>query len=239
MKHSQPDEFTGFLPESFEFLRQLARNNHKPWFDENRAVYDEHVVGVLKSLFEQLAPVALKLHSGFEVSGRTHRNLTRINRDIRFSRDKSPYRQNMYLFFGEEDKPGREARLYVGLSAEGVTCGLGLYHRPKGSISRILKPRRADDPQLVAEYLRKMSRRYETYWHATESGKWKRYAGPPKDDKDWKRLKALVVRKLYPPEHRSLRSSRFAAAAAKIFQDLFPLYAFSTLEDSSYEKLLK
>jgi len=139
--------FRGFHPEAFRFFRRLARSNHKPWFDRNRALYEEHVAGALKGLFEALAPRMLALDPGFEVSGKTGRNFSRINRDIRFARDKSPYRRNLYLYFiprGAES----DTRLYVGLSAEGVTCGYAARNgreSPEASgLARLLKPRRAN-----------------------------------------------------------------------------------------------
>ncbi|MGH9863374.1 MAG: DUF2461 family protein, partial [Candidatus Acidiferrales bacterium] len=82
MTRHRPD-FRGFQPEAFRFFRLLARNNHKPWFDRHREVYDEQVAGALKGLFEELAPVALRLSPDFDVSGKTGRNFSRINRDIR------------------------------------------------------------------------------------------------------------------------------------------------------------
>jgi uncharacterized protein (TIGR02453 family) len=232
------NEFTGFHPESFDFFRRLTRNNNKTWFAENREVYDRQVVGALRGLLEAIAPVVRELNPDFETSGRTGRNLSRINRDIRFSKDKSPYRHNMYLFFSERETRGREARLYVGLSAEGVTCGFAAYHRPKGTMDRVLKPRRADDPVTVDRFLKTLRRRYEMYWHGTERGKWVKHKGVPKSESDWKRVKGLVARKVFTPEHRSLRSARFGATVEKIFRDLFPFYAFSALAEPANERRL-
>ncbi len=237
-RSSHPNEFTGFHPESFDFFRRMALNNHKAWFDQNREVYDRQIVGTLKGLLEAIAPVVRELNPDFETSGRTGRNLSRINRDIRFSKDKSPYRPNMYLFFSERETRGREARLYVGLSAEGITCGFAAYHRPKGKMVRVLKPRRTDSPETVDRFLRGLERRYEMYWRGTERGKWVKYKGAPKSDSDWKRAKGLVIRKMFLPEHRTLRSARFAATVEKIFRDLFPFYAFSALAEPGNEMQL-
>ncbi|MGH9863638.1 MAG: DUF2461 family protein, partial [Candidatus Acidiferrales bacterium] len=185
------------------------------------------VAGALKGLFEELAPVALRLSPDFDVSGKTGRNFSRINRDIRFARDKSPYRRNLYLYFGRE---GSEtgARLYVGLSADGVTCGFAIYDGRDSEMERILKARRARNPRPLDTLLRRLRRRYQMYWHGTERGEWRQYPGTPKTDKDWKRCRALIVRRLFPTSRRELRSPRFAKRVEKIFRDLFPLYAFAT-----------
>ena len=242
--------FRGFHPEAFRFFRRLARSNHKPWFDRNRALYEEHVAGALKGLFEALAPRMLALDPGFEVSGKTGRNFSRINRDIRFARDKSPYRRNLYLYFiprGAES----DTRLYVGLSAEGVTCGYAARNgreSPEASgLARLLKPRRAKNPARLERFLRRLllrgkrsgqGRRYEMYWHATERGEWKKYSGAPKSNRDWKRCRSFVVRRKFPPGRRTLRTPAFARAAEKIFRELFPLYAFTAIEGPTGERAL-
>jgi uncharacterized protein (TIGR02453 family) len=244
VKRSAQTVFRGFHPEAFRFFRRLARNNHKPWFDRHRALYDLHVVGALKGLFEALAPVVLALDPGFEISGKTGRNFSRINRDIRFARDKSPYRTNRYLYFGRRGSPQFDARLYVGLSGDGVTCGFAAYDGQDSALARLLKPRRAKDPARLDKFLQRLVRpnrasRYESYWHGVERGEWKKYPGNPKTDKDWKRCKAWVVRQRFAASRREVRSPQFAKTVAKIFRELFPLYAFSALEGRTGEQALQ
>jgi len=228
--------FRGFHPEAFRFFRRLARNNHKPWFDRHRAVYEEHVAGALKGLFEALAPRLLRLDFSFEVSGKTGRNFSRINRDIRFARDKSPYRRNLYLYFiprGAES----DTRLYVGLSAEGVTCGFAARNGRGSTMERLLKPRRLKNPPALERFLRRL-RAYEMYWHGRQRGDWKKYLGAPRTDRDWKRCRSFVVRRKFPPSRRALRSPAFARRVEKIFRRLFPLYAFATLEGGRGDRAL-
>ena len=121
--------------------------------------------------------------------------------------------------------------------ADGVTCGYATYHRPRGTMDRLLKERRGRHRDTVQQLFQRWSRRYETYWHGVERGEWMKYPGPPRTDRDWKRSKALVVRKLFSPSRPEPRSPRFARTTAKIFQELFPLYAFSALEGADRKKL--
>ena len=227
MKKSDPAKFRGFHPEAFRFFRRLARNNHKPWFDQNRPIYEQHVSGALKALLEALAPRMLLLEPAFEVSGKTGKNFSRINRDIRFARDKSPYRGNLYLFFG---RAGTDlgTRLYVGLSADGVTCGFAAYHGRGSEMEDIFKPRRAREPEEIDRMLRRLERRYEMYWHAKERGEWMKHRGRPRSDEDWQRCQALIVRQVFPPTRLALRLPRFARQVEKTFRELFPLYSFAT-----------
>ena len=103
-----------FTKETIPFLRELGRNNHKAWMDQNRERYRAAIVEPFRVLLERLTPAALKLNKQFVVSGRVGENFSRINRDIRFSMDKAPYRTQMYLFFAE---PGGEGgQIYAAIS---------------------------------------------------------------------------------------------------------------------------
>lgn len=239
MKRKSRPRFNGFHPEAFRFFRRLARNNRKPWFDRHRHTYDRHVSGALRALFEELVPFVLSLDDDFEISGKTGRNFSRINRDIRFARDKSPYRRNLYLYFGPRHEPGRDSRLYLGLSAEGITCGLALYGGRDSSLEQRLKPRRAGRPKDVEQFLRPLSRRYEIYWHRRERSQWMKYPGSPRTEKDWKYCRAWVLRKRFPPSRRQLGSARFAPSVEKIFHELFPLYALATIDGPLGERALR
>ena len=120
--------FRGFTADSFAFFRELARNNNKAWFDQNREGYDAHIIGAFRGLLATLEPFLLKLNPNFETSGKANRNLSRINRDIRFSKDKSPYKSNYYLYVFDRDRDRQsDGRLYVGLNADCVTVGFSIY----------------------------------------------------------------------------------------------------------------
>jgi uncharacterized protein (TIGR02453 family) len=99
-----------FTADSLRFLRGLARNNTRPWFEAHRAGYEQHVkepmaelVGEMDVRLARLAP---------EMTGDPRRSLFRIHRDVRFSKDKSPYKTNAGCWFfhtGATSKVGREA----------------------------------------------------------------------------------------------------------------------------------
>src|SRR5882757_10555769 len=111
-------------PATLRFFRQLSRNNSKEWMDANRERYRSDVVEAFRALLAALAPAALKLQADFDTSGRTGVNFSRINRDIRFARDKTPYRPQMYLTFPDPAATENSTtQIYVGISAEVVTSG--------------------------------------------------------------------------------------------------------------------
>src|SRR5437867_3106418 len=117
-----------FTQETFRFLRDLEANNRTEWMHENRPRYDDHVVKPFRRLLEALTPGVLMLNPLFCTSGRTGQNFSRINRDIRFAKDKSPYRAQMYLMFAEAAPKGQEGgQFYVGVTPATVTAGFRIY----------------------------------------------------------------------------------------------------------------
>jgi uncharacterized protein (TIGR02453 family) len=95
-------------PQTLTFLKKLKKNNNKPWFDEHRAQYEAARIDF--SNFIQLLIDALQLKDT-TITGMTSREcLFRINRDIRFSKDKQPYKTN----FGASIKRGGRKSGFAG-----------------------------------------------------------------------------------------------------------------------------
>lgn len=233
--------FHGFTADSFLFFEELARNNQKAWFDANRSRYDEHVVGAFRGLLETLTPALLRLNPHFEVGGKTNGNFSRINRDIRFSKDKSPYKSNFYLYVydGRHDR-GHAGRLYVGLSADCLTVGFSIYgswRGPKGALETIFRKRlvaqRETFESLLAHVVR--GRRYETYWYREEKGDWAQHPGLPRRAEDWQTLQAWVVRKVFLPNARGLATPAFAGVVERIFIELYPLVICTSTTSHQWE----
>jgi uncharacterized protein (TIGR02453 family) len=108
---------TVFTRETFRFFKDLARHNHKEWMDAHRDRYKAALVQPFRRLLEELAPAVLELDSRFDTTGRTGANFSRINRDIRFAKDKTLYKTHMYLKFSVPAPGKRETgQLYGGLS---------------------------------------------------------------------------------------------------------------------------
>ncbi len=240
-----PGVFPGFAAESFLFFEELARNNQKAWFDANRARYDQHVVGAFRGLLEALTPSMLKLNPHFEVGGKTNGNFSRINRDIRFSKDKSPYKPNYYLYVYDGRKErGHTGRLYVGLSADCLTVGFSIYGSwkgPKGALETLFRGRVEANRELFGALLANVVRakKYETYWHREEKGEWAQHSGLPRRDEDWHTLHAWVVRKVFLPNSRRLATPAFAQTVERIFAELYPLVVFSSESTPKWEAEIK
>lgn len=219
--------------ETFKFFKDLGRHNRKEWMEANRKRYLAALIQPFRRLLEELAPAVLELDSRFDTSGRTGANFSRINRDIRFARDKTLYKTHMYLKFSVPPPAKRETgQLYVGLTTDTVTAGFRIYSggkRKDSTIALIAEPRVIEDSRWVAKQKARLGRRYESYWYKTVKGEWTKHAGWPVSADDWKKIQAWIVRRKFTPS-AAMRAS-FPREAAKVFRDLFPLVRFTSLSE--------
>jgi uncharacterized protein (DUF2461 family) len=199
----------------------------------NRDRYKECVVEPFRRLLEEIAPGVLRLHPDFDTSGRTGVNFSRINRDTRFAKDKTPYRTQMYLKlsvpFNDDAETGQ---LYFGLSLEAVTAGFRIYSgskRKESALAQVAEPRLETDPRWPMKQRKRLSSRYESYWYSTRKGHWSKHAGWPVSGEEWKKLQGWVVRREL--NFSALTRSSFPSDLVKIFRDVHPLLSFTSLQD--------
>ena len=221
-----------FSKDTFQFFRDLGKYNKKEWMDAHRDRYQESVVRPLKRLLAEMGPAVLKLNPQFETTGRRGVNFSRINRDIRFAKDKTLYKTNMYVKFpvllGRELESGE---LYAGVSADVATAGFRIYggsKRKQWVLALVAESRIARNPRWLAQQKKKLARKYESYWYSAIKGDWKSNHGWPKNE-DWQGLQAWVVRKKISPAAATRPS--YPAELAKIFRDVYPILKFVSIPD--------
>jgi len=222
-----------FTRDTFQFFRDLARHNQKTWMDANRERYQESVVRPFRRLLDATAPAVLALDSRFDTATPGGRNFSRINRDTRFAKDKTPYRAQMYLkFCAPFPGDGETGELYAGVSAKSVTAGFRIYAGSKykdSALAQVAQPRSIAEPGWATRQKKRLSGRYESYWYAVEKGEWKEQSGWPTSAEDWKKLRAWVVRRKLPLTAATRIS--FSGELGKIFRDMYPLLRFTCLND--------
>jgi len=136
-----------FSRETFRFLAELAENNSRDWFQENRDRYDAHVrdpaLGFVLAVGERLPEVSPHLRADPRPVGGS---LFRIHRDVRFSKDKSPYKTASGIQF--RHARGRDAHapgLYLHIEPRNCFVGLGVW-RPDGPALKAIRERLVEDP---------------------------------------------------------------------------------------------
>lgn len=238
--------FAGFDRDSFQLFRDLADpvNNNKLWFDAHRWRYEQHVVGKMRALLQGLKPSAERLNPHFDFSGKTNGNFSRINRDIRFSKDKSPYKLNYYLYlFDKRRSRDGDGRLYVGLSGEGLTVGFSIYgqwRRKTGDILKdVLRKRLQQQSALLDDFLKRRlaAGKYQSYWYSMAGKEWTQQSGFPKKPAQWEALLGWVVRRKIGP--RAACSPLVLKEIQNVFHDLFPLYLFAAAKERNWKEKFK
>ena len=220
------DRFTGIRPAALRFLSGLKRRNTRSWFEANRAVYETEIRGPLKALVEevdvQLARVAP------EIVGDPRRSLFRINRDVRFSRDKSPYKTNAACWFYHRDAGrgvGGEAQggagFYFHFSPTEIFLGGGIWMPPRESLSRLRDALAEDSESFEAIVLTPAFRR--RFGRLDEEAMLKRMPRGFAEDHPaarWLRYQSFTVgREL---SRRELHSPRLARTLARDYAALTP-----------------
>lgn len=215
-------------PDTFRFFRELGRHNRKDWMDVHRERYRQQLVQPMRALLDALAPAVLDLDAGFVINGKTGTNFSRINRDIRFARDKTPYHTRMYLMF-PDSASGEGAQLYVGVAAGVVTAGFRVYGGPNlknSPLGRLGQQRALSHPAWLAKQRKRLGGKYESYWHSMEKGEWTRNPGWPATPEHWKKLRAWIVRRTMKPS--AATRAGFLKDVAHVFKDLAPLARFAS-----------
>ena len=119
------DDFTGFPQEGLDFLRELGQQD-KPWFDANRAVYDEHVVAPTKAFVTAIGErLADSFAPAINAVPKVNGSIAPINNDLRFAPDKSPYKDHLLLRFWEGADRRTSPTLFLRVGADDVGFAVG------------------------------------------------------------------------------------------------------------------
>ena len=124
--------FNGFPREMVTFFRELRENNNTAWFQENKDIYEEFVKGPSRNFVLEMGEMLRRLSPDIIADPKVNRSLFRINRDVRFSKDKRPYKSNLGIWFWEGQGKRMECSgFYFHLSPPTFMLGAGLYMFPK------------------------------------------------------------------------------------------------------------
>jgi uncharacterized protein (TIGR02453 family) len=145
-----------FTPAALRFLRGLASHNAKPWFEAHRAEFEREVRQPMLLLIEDMDARFARFAP--EMTGDPKHSMFRIYRDIRFSKDKSPYKTHAACWFrhrGADHRVGGEseggsAGLYFHLQPGKSFVGGGLWMPPRPALGK-LRDAIAENPR---EFLR-------------------------------------------------------------------------------------
>ncbi len=129
--------FDGFPREGIDFMKRLKRNNNRPWFEKHKAEYESSVKLPMQSLIAALHPHFERFAPEFDINPK--RSLFRIYRDVRFSKDKTPYKTHVAAHFVLRGKPkGVEGSgYYLHIEPGEVFLGGGIYMPDNDQLKKI------------------------------------------------------------------------------------------------------
>ena len=179
-----------FSKATFDFLDDLKQNNNRAWFAEHKSRYEERLKDPALRLIEDFGPELEKISSHFLA---TPRSLFRIYRDVRFSKDKSPYKTATGIHFRhEQSKNAHAPGFYLHIERGDVFAGVGIW-RPEATALRAIREHIVEDPagwqqastakkftlsfELAGDRLKRPPKGFDPEHPAIEELKWKDYIG--------------------------------------------------------------
>jgi uncharacterized protein (TIGR02453 family) len=138
--------FSGFPSRGREFLRDIAKNNNKEWFEAHKADYENYVREPMRMLVEDVNSKLKRFAPEYVADPK---KISRIYRDTRFSKDKSPYRTDITIVFPKLGKEKHEvAGYFLSVSASKIEVLGGAYMPGPAELSR-LRQAVAKDPKAA------------------------------------------------------------------------------------------
>lgn len=211
-------------PATLGFLKSLRKNNNKPWFDQNREKYLE-----AQQNFEEFISILLTKMASVDEDLRdlkTKDCIFRIYRDVRFSKDKTPYKLSRSASFARGGKKSIYAGYYIQIQPGGNSvAGGGIWHPGAEELSKI----RQEIDYCLPEFKSITSNRtFKKYYDGLD--KEEMLVNVPKGyDKEnpaaeFLKLKNIIASRSFSDEE--VLSDTFVNEAVKTFKVLKPLIQF-------------
>ena len=200
------------------FLGQLRRNNRKDWFDVHREEYERLVLEPAKEFVIELGTGLRKLRPKLQVDPRTNYGVKRINRDVRFARDKRPYKDHQTLWWWEGAAKDPAPGYWFDLTPTRVYLGVGWYMIEPATLQRY-RDAVIDDRRGHA--LDRLVKALERKGYKLEGPATKRV--PRGFEPDHPRARYLKYSGIYAGTEAKLARSGFAAVCLAHYRAMTPL----------------
>lgn len=129
--------FEGFSAGTLAFLTDLATHNDRAWFAENRARYESELLDRQKAFVDAVGAAFADIDPRVQCVPAVNRSIFRINRDLRFSRDKSPYKTHSDVFFWIGDDRRSAPGYFLRIIPEGLWVGCGAHSLAPEQLARL------------------------------------------------------------------------------------------------------
>lgn len=208
---------------TFDFLKQLKKNNNKQWFDTNRKWYEESKKDFIV-LVEEVLNEIVKFDRDFGIV-KAKDCLFRINRDIRFSKDKSPYKTNFGASMNREGKKSPGPGYYLHIEPGNSFLAGGVYMPPPDQLAAI----RQEIDYNLNEFQKIISaKEFNKYYRKLDDSD--KLTSPPRGYEknnpaiEWLKYKSYIV--VHSLKDEQVLGNKFKTHAGKVFNALYPLNNF-------------
>lgn len=218
--------FTGFKPDGFKFFMELSFNNNKQFYTENKQRYIEGVKEPMEALVSELLPTVQRIDPS--VNSKVASHISRIYRDTRFSRDKTPYRNNIWAAFRGGDGPlSSYFVMFAEINISDYMYGIGMY-APLPGLMQELRLRIMARP---SEFLRLANGLWELgYTLDGEKFKRDRYPDAAPEIKDYLNYKSVSwIKKI--GDHKKVLSPALLDELKEAYGQLEGMYRFIMREE--------
>lgn len=218
-------KFEGFPKQTLTFLRGLGNNNDKQWFDEHRSDYDAFYIEPAKAFVSALGESLAKVSPEIEAVPKVNGSIFRINRDVRFSKDKTPYKDHLDLWFWEGvDRKQGSSGLFFRLTARSLIVGVGMHGFPKDLLARY---REAVDNEVSGKALVAVQKKLAKAGYPLEGVGYKKVprgydADHPRGD--LLRHNALHASTTVTPTPAEVHSAKLVGLCRDHFKKMLPLH---------------
>lgn len=185
-------EFNGFSQKTLDFLRDIKANNNKGWFEAHKQDYKDYLLEPLKNLVIELGGFMLTIDPYFETRPAVNKTISRIYRDTRFSKDKSPFKDTMWITFKRPSKDWKDAPAYFfEICPDSYRYGMGLYAASPDTMYRF----REMIDKRPKEFLKAISFYSKQQIFAVEGEKYKRIfdENKPEEIQNWYQRRNLYL----------------------------------------------
>ena len=126
-------------PDLFAFLVDLKQNNNRDWFNDNKSRYEQNVKEPLLDLIADFSPFLAEISPHFRAIPKANGgSLFRIYRDVRFSKNKDPYKAHAAIHFRHHSgKDAHAPGYYLHVEPGNVFVGMGIWHPESGALRSI------------------------------------------------------------------------------------------------------
>lgn len=212
----------GIAPDTLKFLKELKKNNNRDWFAENKSRYQnaqENLIQFVDALIPELMKFDDSL-AGIEAK----KTVFRIYRDVRFSKNKDPYKTNLGAHIQSGSKMSPRAGYYLHIEPGGCFLAGGAYLPPGPWLKSIRK-----EIHYNADELKKIlaSKSFKTHFGEIQGEKLK--TSPRDYDADHPEIELLRMKSflaVHDLKDKELTSSDFLSHCKKVFKALHPLDAY-------------